>query len=154
MIKDTVIKINTLEKNDFERLLKIIEEFSIVTSIRTSNDTKLDREMAVIYIDINPKSMFKAYKDFKDKVDEQLEQYYLYQNKNVELYAKKLRSHFLSSIARSSGPRKPYTLFDLDTQDDDKFQLLIDYIKDLNLIHVVKWISKTRNGYHFIIKAD
>ena len=154
IIKNPIVKRDLLESNDFERFTSKIQEFSIILPLRKDVEMTLDRDISVIYIDINPKSMFKAYKEFKEKVDDQLEHYYLYKNVSIELFARKLRSHFLSAIARSIGPRKIYSLFDLDTQDTEKFQSLIDYIKGKNLAHTVKWISKTKNGYHFIIQAD
>lgn len=154
IIKDPVIKRNILESNSFNRLVQLINEFSLVVPLKNDNEISLDRDMCVIYIDINPKSMFKAYKLFRRKIDDHLEQYYLYENKNIETYAKKLQSHLLSAISKSVGNNKIYSLFDLDTQDEQKFNQLIEYIKEKNLISVVKWISKTKNGYHFIIRAN
>ncbi len=153
VIRDPVIKRKILESNDFDRFMKIIYECSILVPLRKDVNVTLDRDMSVIYIDINPKSMFKAYKDFRTKMDSQLESYYLYNDENIEHYFKKIRSHVLSAIARSIGTRKIYSLFDLDTQDSEKFNLLVNYIKEKKLNHTVKWISKTKNGYHFIIQV-
>ncbi len=124
--------------------------------IRTSfiSDNYIDRKTEkkipfnafVYYIDLNPKSMMKAFCVFDKEGLDLL--YRITRNPDEIKQVTKLKSKFMSAIHRSNS-RKKYFIIDIDTKNRDVLDQCIDAVNE-NYV----WISNTRGGYHIILEKN
>jgi len=141
-------------KNDFEYAFKKLE--AILNYKTTRNGKLIPEKSLVVYININPSSMFKSYYNFKSEMDKESIEVYsaLLNNKtpnfsNILLLERKL----LNCIQRSSS-RKVFFDIDFDIKDSKYIDLVKNVIIDLGKNSINTYTIKTQGGFHLLINRE
>lgn len=101
----------------------------------------------VMYIDILPRSVVKAFRVFTNHIQDWIYQALFSEEFNYEIF-RKLDTKLFSALARSVS-RALYYIIDIDNKDKG----LLDKVTKL-LGDSVVWVSETRGGYHVIVHKN
>jgi len=101
-------------------------------------------EAFVFYIDLFPKSMYKAHIKYMKECADII--YRIIKGGNNLSETKKFKTKFYSNIQKSNS-YKPYIILDVDEKSEDLLETLLNIVN-----HKYIWISETRGGYHIILK--
>lgn len=135
-----------LEKNDPDYIVKKIKKNCLMDNTFTDPKTNaiIPIDSFVVYVDLSPKSVLKAYGSFVKRFND-----LIYQSIKNILYlpeVTKIKSILLSEIHKSDS-YKPYILVDVDKKDVSFLLKIKERLK-------IKWISETRGGYHILIENN
>lgn len=123
-------------------------------SYKTTNNGKLMPEKAlVVYININPSSMIKAYQYFQKKMNKEVYEIFFAQVHEKESnYQGVLRAkRFLMNEVQKATSRRYFIDIDYDLQNDKYVNLFSGKLLQAG----VKFsIIETQGGYHFLIIKD
>lgn len=148
MFGRTLIK----KKEDFGNALKKLSTISKYKTTR--NGRELPKKALVVYLNINPSSMIKAYLSFQNEMNRQLQENFLsLQNGNsTPNYSYfKIQERVLMNCIQKSISRKYFIDIDCDIQDKNALIMMKQQLNDYSLLyHVIK----TQGGYHFLIRKD
>ena len=116
----------------------------------TNNGSKIPEHALVMYININPSSMIKAYFQFQKEMNRQIEEVFFanQNNKNPNYtFITRGQREFMNCIQKSSS-RKYFIDIDCDSKDIDIKNFIGNKLIDEKAIfHIVQ----TQGGYHFLI---
>ncbi len=136
-------------KEDFEYVLSKLE--SSLQFKLTKNKQKIPEKALVVYININPSSMIKAYFNLANEMNKELLDINMaLQNgkqpnySGIHLLDRKLMNCI--QIARS---RKILIDIDFDVKEDD--DSIKDFVIDLSNRGIKYYVLKTKSGYHCLI---
>jgi hypothetical protein len=118
-------------------------------ALLTSDYKVIPTNCVGLYMVLNGNSGLKAYRSFKDKMDDIL--YRSIKNpESVQEFTK--MSSVLNSCIQSSVYEKEYIQIDIDDKMEKYYLLVEAYLKENKIAS--KCIIETRGGYHFILELS
>lgn len=135
-----------VRSSDEEVLMRKIRRNAFFSDDYTDLKTgaPMPMEAFVFYIDLFPKSMYKAHIKYMKECADII--YRIMKGGNDLSETKKFKTKFYSNIQKSNS-YKPYIILDVDEKSEDLLEKLLDIV---NREYV--WISETRGGYHIILE--
>lgn len=145
---------------DKEGIYKALRKMEVSLQYRkTGNGKDIPSKCLVVYMNINPSSMMKAYIDFQKRINVEVEQIIMsFKNGNQPNYERMLRlPQQLNNSIQVSQSRKYFIDIDIDLYDVKYKNMLIDIIKefvgDNAFLEKLNFIS-TKSGLHLLIKKE
>lgn len=132
-----------VRSNDLADLVTATNRVEAVLRVTRVDGLVPPPEAGVVYLDLNPKSVFAGYHSFVTEINKYVS-YALNDQSYDRSVARRLDKKLLSEVHKATS-RKLYLLVDLDLSDQG---LLVQLVQDLR--PHVRWISKTHGGYHII----
>jgi hypothetical protein len=139
------------KKEDFEYVLSKLE--STLQYKLTKNKQKIPEKALVVYININPSSMIKAYFNLMKEMNQELHDitFALQNNKQPNYSGIHLLDRKLMNCIQKARSRKVF----IDIDFDVKTQELVNTFRiSLNMNEIIYHIVKTKSGYHVLINLD
>jgi hypothetical protein len=139
-------------KEDFT--LKMKDLAVKLESRKTNNGSSIPNKAVVVYANINPTSMIKAYEMFMNEMNKEIySAFYAEQkNKGANYESIKFADRVFMNCCQKARSRRVYIDIDMDTKDKNIFEEFISFI-DLAM-GIDYHIIETHGGYHFLIKCD
>ena len=140
-----------IKDNDFDRFYRTLLRFEVPNESLVDRNTNTTIPESVIgyYIDISPKSVIKGSELLMNELLSQLLN--TRTNSNDLKGLKGINGKVFSCMARSHS-KKYYKILDVDTLDDSVLHTTIDLLKNYEI--EIKWVSRTRGGYHIILPLN
>ncbi len=142
---------------DKEGIYKAINKMEISLQYRkTRNGKDIPEKCLIYYMNINPSSMIKAYINFQNDINKEMEQIMMaFKNGNQPNYERMVRlPQQLNRCIQSSSSRKVFVDIDVDlvdVKDGNDFvsyiQGFVDYSKDIHFI-------LTKSGFHILAERQ
>ena len=135
-------------KEDFEYTLSKLE--SSLQYKLTKTKQNIPEKALVVYININPSSMIKAYFALMNEMNKELHDItFALQNNKIPNYSGiHLLDRKLMNCIQRARSRKVFIDIDFDTQ---RFQICDTFLKVLTLRNVDHHRIKTKSGFHILI---
>ena len=122
-------------------------------SKRTNNGHEVPEKALVLYINVNPSSMVKAYFNFQEEMNKQIQEIFFAQSKGKDpnySFINIMPRALMNSIQKS-GSRKYFIDIDCDTKKPEVVESLTTSLSNSKIeFHVIE----TQGGFHFLIKKD
>lgn len=119
----------------------------------TRNGKAIPEKSLVVYCNINPSSMVKAYYQFQNEMNRQVSEITIaLQNGKAPNYSfVNIQTRELMNCIQKSTGTKHYIDIDCDTKEIEIFS----YIKEaLTKVGILFYIIETKGGYHFLLKKE
>jgi len=139
-----------IRTNDKTRIIQKIKKLAS-QKFFINEELEIPHHAKAIYVDLNPKSVIKAYSVFTKEVNDQiynLIRTLLNGNEPDFNFFRKLDIRFFSAIHRSTS-RHLYWLIDVDVKDTNLVNKIIEMLHGY-----VKCVTETRGGYHIIVRVS
>lgn len=119
----------------------------------TRNEKSIPEKSLVVYCNINPSSMIKAYFQFQKEMNRQISEITigLQNNKQPNYSFVNIQIRELMNCIQKSTGTKHYIDIDCDTKEEN----VLNYFRETFMKDYIKfYIIETKGGYHFLIKKD
>jgi len=119
----------------------------------TKNGLQIPEKALVVYININPSSMLKAYQLFQEKMNKEMNTIInaLRNNKEPNYDRTLIQKRLLMNCVQKSSGEKHYIDIDCDTKKPEVVESLTASLSNSKIeFHVIE----TQGGFHFLIKKD
>jgi hypothetical protein len=132
----------------------IMKKLEATLSYKTTRNKKsIPEKSLVVYANINPSSMIKAYYQFQNEMNRQMSEIMLaLQNDKQPNYSfVNIQTRELMNCIQKSTGTKHYVDIDCDTKE----LKVLNYFKEVFMKDWIKfYIIETKGGYHFLLKKD
>ena len=119
----------------------------------TKNGLQIPEKALVVYININPSSMLKAYQLFQEEMNKEMNAIInaLRNNKEPNYDRTLIQKRLLMNCVQKSSGEKHYIDIDCDTKKPEVVESLTTSLSNSKIeFHVIE----TQGGFHFLIKKD
>jgi len=119
----------------------------------TRNGMLIPEKSLVVYMNINPSSMVKAYMQFQKEMSNQISEITsaLMNGKNPNYSFVNIQTRELMNCIQKSSSRKEFIDIDCDTKEKQVIEYLYDSLAENGILF---YLIETKGGLHFLIKKD
>lgn len=142
-----VLKRKIIRENDAEKITNKLRELSLINFYSDQN-IQIPKKAFVAYIDLNPKSILKAFTQFNCEINKLIYEGAVTQHMDYHTL-RRIDLKLFSAIHRSNA-RHIYWCLDIDRKDRTALDRLISFLGK----HNIQWCSETHNGFHLIVKRN
>ncbi len=146
----------TIREKDWNKFYRSILKYETNEGAYTGRNGKpLPKKCTILYININPSDMVKAYQEFDTRVRENI--YNMISNKGSNLsYFKKIDRELMNAIQRNKGTKHYIDIdFDLPDKVDGAYHpLLYNFIVCLQERNQKFFVVETRGGFHVLLSRE
>lgn len=139
-------------KDNFEYVLSKLE--SSLQYKLTKNKCKIPEKTLVVYVNINPSSMIKAYFALMQEMNKELHDitFALQNNKQPNYSGIHLLDRKLMNCIQRARSRKVYIDIDFDIKDN--FYIVNNLLTELSIRQILYFLIQTKSGYHVLIDLE
>jgi hypothetical protein len=146
----------TIREKDWLKFKRTIYKYETSENAMTGREgMPLPSKCLIIYFNINPCDMVKAYRTFMDNMNENLFNL-LSGGGSGDGYFKRIDRELMNAIQKSTGTRH-YIDIDIDVKDKYTLpfkQFLEAFLQELKIKEVEYFVVETKNGYHILLKKE
>jgi hypothetical protein len=137
-----------IRDNDVEKIIQELRKLSTV-GFYLDRGKPISQTAFAMYIDLNPKSILKAFALFNREINNLLYEGIITKNADYQTL-KHIDLKLFSAIHRGNARTRPFWCLDIDKKD---FTLLKELVAILGKQNV-PWVSETCNGFHLIVERN
>lgn len=140
------------KKEDFEYTLSKLE--STLQYKLTKTKCKIPEKALVIYVNINPSSMMKAYFTLMQEMNKEMHDimFALQSNKQPNYSGIHLLDRKLMNCIQRARSRKVFIDIDFDIKDN--FYIVNNLLTELSIRQILYFLIQTKSGYHVLIDLE
>lgn len=121
---------------------------------KTRAGKDMPRHALVVYMNVNPSSLIKAYGTFTAQMDKILQETLLAELNNTGSPPfdpiKRMETHLMNAVQKSTG-RRHLVDIDVDTKERWVYDEMAQHFQDCGISYMS---IETRGGFHFLLKKD
>lgn len=137
-----------IRDNNVEKIVQDLRKLSTV-GFYLDNEKPIPQTAFAVYIDLNPKSVLKAFTLFSREINNLLYDCIVTQNADYQTL-KHIDLKLFSAIHRSNARTRPFWCLDIDKKDPALLEELVATLGKQNVI----WVSETHSGFHLIAERN